>query len=148
MFRRLCRRRLRTVSPEVFCRVSSAVKCKACCKHGILSRSFFSESPRSPFAIFSICGFTGEDLEVRQRTGASALITSDLHLCFFLPMMWFCRLCQPVTSTVHRLGSAAECETVGMRVSTSESGASVLCQRKMNCSLQGGREPLPPLKDF
>lgn len=47
----------------------------------------------------------------------STLMTSGLHLCFYL-MLWFCWLCQPVTCTVHRLLLAAKCETVGMRVST------------------------------
>ena len=47
----------------------------------------------------------------------------------------------------HALGRfAAECEAVGMRVSTSKSEAMVLCWKMVECSLQVGSELLPQAK--
>lgn len=43
---------------------------------------------------------------------------------------------------------AAECETVGLRVSTSKSKAKVLCQKTVNSSLQVRGELLPKVKEF
>ena len=49
----------------------------------------------------------------------------------------------------HALGRfAAECEAVGMRVSTSKSEAMVLCRKTMECSLRVGSELLPQAKEF
>lgn len=72
-------------------------------------------------------GFTLKDLSV---------FKCDLRFCVsaFLPVMCFWQLWEPVTSTVWLCG-AAECETVGMRVSTSESGDSSRCQKMKNGSL-------------
>jgi len=47
----------------------------------------------------------------------------------------------------HALGRfAAECESVGMRVSTSKSEAMVLCQKTVECSFRVGSELLPQVK--
>lgn len=43
---------------------------------------------------------------------------------------------------------AAECETVGLRVSTSKSKANVLCRKTVNSSLQVRGELLPKVKEF
>ncbi|KAK0146243.1 DNA damage-regulated autophagy modulator protein 2 [Merluccius polli] len=43
---------------------------------------------------------------------------------------------------------AAECEAVGMRVSTSKSEAMVLCRKTVDCSLRVGSELLPQVKEF
>ncbi|KAK0132165.1 Retrovirus-related Pol polyprotein from type-1 retrotransposable element R2 [Merluccius polli] len=49
----------------------------------------------------------------------------------------------------HALGRfAAECETVGMRVSTSRSEAMVICRKTVNCSLRVGSKLLPQVKEF
>jgi len=49
----------------------------------------------------------------------------------------------------HALGRfAAECEAVGMRVSTSKSEAMVLCRKMVDCSLRVGNELLPQAKEF
>ena len=49
----------------------------------------------------------------------------------------------------HALGRfAAECEAVGMRVSTSKSEAMVLCRKTVECSLRVGSELLPQAKEF
>jgi len=49
----------------------------------------------------------------------------------------------------HSLGRfAAECEAVGMRVSTSKSEAMVLCQKMVEFSLRVGSELLPQAKEF
>jgi len=49
----------------------------------------------------------------------------------------------------HALGRfAAECEAVGMRVSTSKSEAMVLCRKMVVCSLRVGNELLPQGKEF
>ncbi|KAK3541996.1 hypothetical protein QTP86_009836 [Hemibagrus guttatus] len=49
----------------------------------------------------------------------------------------------------HALGCfAAECETAGMRVSTSKSEALVLDRKKVACTLQVGGEVLPQVKEF
>jgi len=42
---------------------------------------------------------------------------------------------------------AAECDAVGMRVSTSQSEAMVLCWKPVECSLQVGTECLPQAKE-
>ncbi len=47
----------------------------------------------------------------------------------------------------HAVGQfAAECEVVGMKVSTSKSEAMVLCQKKVDCSLWVGSELLPQVE--
>ena len=43
---------------------------------------------------------------------------------------------------------AAECEAVGMRISTSKSEAMVLSRKPMECLLQVGNESLPQVKEF
>lgn len=43
---------------------------------------------------------------------------------------------------------AAECEVVGMRISTSKSEAMVLSRKPVDCLLQVGNEPLPQVKEF
>jgi len=43
---------------------------------------------------------------------------------------------------------AAESEAAGMRVSTSESEAVVLCRKPVDCSLQVGTECLPQAREF
>ncbi|KAK3561554.1 hypothetical protein QTP86_008774 [Hemibagrus guttatus] len=49
----------------------------------------------------------------------------------------------------HALGRfAAECETAGMRVSTSKSEAMVLDRKKVACTLQVGGEVLPQVEEF
>ena len=49
----------------------------------------------------------------------------------------------------HALGRfAAECEVVGMRVSTSKSEAMVLCRKTVECSLRVTSELLPQAKEF
>ena len=49
----------------------------------------------------------------------------------------------------HALGGfAAKFEVVGMRVSTSKSEAMVLCWKTVECSLQGGSDLLPQVKEF
>ena len=49
----------------------------------------------------------------------------------------------------HALGRfAAECEAVGMRISTSKSEAMVLCRKTVECSLRVGSELLPQAKEF
>ena len=49
----------------------------------------------------------------------------------------------------HALGwFAAECEAVGMRVSTSKSEAMVLCRKTVECSLWVGSELMPQAKEF
>ena len=49
----------------------------------------------------------------------------------------------------HALGRfAAECEAVGMRVSTSKSEAMVLCRKTVECFLWVGSELLPQAKEF
>ena len=49
----------------------------------------------------------------------------------------------------HELGRfAAECEAVGMRVSTSKSEAMVLCRKPVDCPLRVGGELLPQVWEF
>ncbi len=49
----------------------------------------------------------------------------------------------------HTLGRfAAECEMVGLRVSTFKSEAIVLCQKKVDCYIWVGSELLPQAKEF
>ena len=49
----------------------------------------------------------------------------------------------------HALGQfAAECEAVGMRISTSKSEAMVLCRKKVACPLRVGTEFLPQVEEF
>ena len=43
---------------------------------------------------------------------------------------------------------AAECESVGMRVSTSKSEAMVLCRKTKDCPLRLGRESLAQVREF
>lgn len=82
-----------------------------------------------PLSPSSICDFNRQNFEVQDKTWGAALITSGLQLCF-LPMMWFCWLCQHVTSTVLLLQFSAKCEMVRMRLNTSKSETSVLCQER------------------
>ncbi|KAK0135127.1 hypothetical protein N1851_029060 [Merluccius polli] len=74
------------------------------------------------------------------------LDSSDRDLQHFV--LWTWRRLTTVSPPPALGRFAAECEVVGMKVSTSKSEAMVLCWKTVECSLRVGSELLPQVKEF
>ena len=74
------------------------------------------------------------------------LDSSDRDLQHFV--LWTWRRLTTVSPPLALGRFTAECEVVGMKVSTSKSEAMVLCWKTVECSLRVGSELLPQVKEF
>ena len=83
----------------------------------------------------------------RRSRGEESVRVGDLRIASLLFADDVVLLATSDCDLQHALGwFAAECEAVGMRVSTSKSEVMVLCRKMVECSLQAGSELLPQVK--
>jgi len=89
------------------------------------------------------------DRIARRSRGVESVRFGDLRVASLLFADDVVLLATSDRELQHALGwFAAECEAVGMRVSTSNSEAMVLCRKTVECSLRVGSELLPQAKVF
>ncbi len=81
--------------------------------------------------------------------GEESVLYGDLRIASLLFADDVVLLASSHCDLQHSLGRfAAECEVVGMKVSTSKFEAMVLCWKKLDCSLWVGGELLPQAEEF